>query len=113
MKKTKHTPGPWVIKDLDTIYDKRGIKLCYVNDSLYTTGVYGGVYNLADYRDERNANARLIAAAPELLEALEASAELLKIIANKLGIVTQGTECDTQVTREIIRKAINRARGES
>jgi hypothetical protein len=69
--KPKHTSGPWSVKDLDTIYDTRGIKLAYVSDSLYKTGPHGGVYNSADYKDERNANAQLISAAPEMLEALE------------------------------------------
>ena len=49
---TKHTPGPWVISGRSTINAGRGGWVASVSQS------------------NREANARLIAAAPELLEAL-------------------------------------------
>jgi hypothetical protein len=55
--KKKHTPGPWT-------FDKDNLNI-YANGMVAET--YGHTHN-----GERHANARLIAAAPELLEALEA-----------------------------------------
>ena len=82
---TQHTPGPWGIGD-------GGMHVYYVNpeieagkniddpshDSIVAKcdgmGVLSGIPD-----DERQANARLIAAAPELLEACKA------LMANKAG----------------------------
>ena len=55
MEKTKHTPGPWETKDGQEVMAESGMRLiaqCH-----------------AGHREERGANARLIAAAPDLLEA--------------------------------------------
>jgi hypothetical protein len=61
---TQHTPGPWMITDIDRVYNGEIIKsgsnwIAVVSD-----------FNRFDRDDERMANAALIAAAPELLEAL-------------------------------------------
>lgn len=65
----KHTPGPWEFggKFSREVYEKRdGIEICTVpqGDSFCADGCQ------CDECEERYANARLIAAAPELLEAL-------------------------------------------
>lgn len=71
--KTEHTPGPWTIAgDCD--------RLSVVQENSDNANACDGVRRVAlvtcgdfefpDY-DEHSANARLIAAAPELLEALE------------------------------------------
>ena len=81
--KTKHTPGPWETKpeECDKPYIRiRGTRL----GSRYKvanaiTPVYDGVG--AREAEETRANARLIAAAPELLEALQA-------------IINDGLHCD-------------------
>lgn len=59
MSDTKHTPGPW------HIYKGHGL---YVDSS-----TAGSICKLAEKRisEQDEANARLIAASPELLEALE------------------------------------------
>lgn len=62
-----HTPGPWIVKDDDP------------HDHVFTAkkphrricGVYGGITGSNDADQEGLANARLIASAPMLLEALE------------------------------------------
>jgi len=62
---TQHTPGPWVQGNED---DFRGIP---IERSDVPLGAYVAIANVpVDYSDrpEREANARLIAAAPELLE---------------------------------------------
>jgi len=64
MKNTKHTPGPWKLDDVsDFIRGPRGVyiaELCDANSD--RVQVHGPRFE---------ANARLIAAAPDLLEALE------------------------------------------
>ncbi len=60
--KTKHTPGPWHIEETDDTY--------FIADA--NSEICGGVEKLRDdeFIDRAEANARLIAAAPELLGAL-------------------------------------------
>lgn len=67
---TKHTPGPW-----EQTYGKRGT-LCVISD---TTWICGEIENPHSPIDEVEAiaNARLIAAAPDLLEALEGVSVLI------------------------------------
>lgn len=61
-KKTQHTPGPWEaigwdVRTKRTDTDRRGFVIA-------TT-------EISPFADERHADARLIAAAPDLLEALK------------------------------------------
>ena len=69
---SKHTPGPWMINGYDII--PQGIRkdstaiLARVYHS-YNPASNGGAYDLRDLPQE--ANARLIAAAPEMLETLQ------------------------------------------
>jgi hypothetical protein len=59
MADTQHTPGPW-----DVYYDDDGVEI--------RAGVDGGdVMGMFIHGEEMDANARLIASAPALLEALE------------------------------------------
>jgi len=70
MTNSTHTPGPWVI------YDERaahGSRLIY-SSSEYGVGEVWDINN----NGENKANAHLIAAAPELLEALEYARRFLK-----------------------------------
>jgi hypothetical protein len=64
----KHTQGPWaaLMQDPPTIADRRG---CRVATSCALPG---------QSAEEQQANARLIAAAPDLLEALRALAECVE-----------------------------------
>ena len=68
MTKAKHTPGPWWA-DFDGENTFDGVEIQQVGRLHYVP-----VANVpVDYtdREEREANARLIAAAPDLLDALE------------------------------------------
>ena len=67
-----HTPGPWVIYDDGP--DGSDVILAHIDEENYDIA-----YIAADERpeDEKKANARLIAAAPDLLEALRAAVEYL------------------------------------
>ena len=64
----KHTPGPWHCGNRDNwwrIYDENGVYIAAAKDPSPAPN------HKADGFDIEEANARLIAAAPELLEALE------------------------------------------
>ena len=63
MSETKHTPGPWEVEDNDG----------YGGTFIYATGVTTA--EVVGDSAEAIANALLIAAAPELLEALKALAD--------------------------------------
>lgn len=66
MNQSKHTPGPWNVDGDATVY---GPRFSIANDKEQI-----GRFEVADckgYKQEREANARLIAAAPDLLLALE------------------------------------------
>lgn len=63
----KHTPGPWVVRTID-----QSLATVETQDGRYIIG-NAGQLRADDWRTdhiERKANARLIAAAPELLDAL-------------------------------------------
>ena len=61
MKTTNHTPAPWIVKNKDEVFGAR---------KSYNIGTFC-VASCQGYKEEREANARLIAAAPELLGALQ------------------------------------------
>jgi len=93
----KHTPGPWHITIEQRPDGRTDIPLALeVRATLGRTQplVVGGI----DERD--NANARLIAAAPELLEALEAV------------VSTLATYAPDAPERKAARAALKKARGE-
>ena len=64
--KTKHTPGPWKINQT-TLY--RGEEMISDESGQFIAGISN--------RDESEANAKLIAAAPEMLDALKAVYDLI------------------------------------
>lgn len=103
MKQTKHTPGPWRIGenamgDPHTIWAAQpGMSVGGVFDSSYGED--------APPRKQANANARLIAAAPELLDALV----LVERIIEKHRLA--GTDQNPKGFRDIIGAAIAKARG--
>jgi len=91
---SKHTPGPWVVYELIDGYDIRSPEAeCWVATASDPEAVWGAI--------GREEDARLIAAAPEMLEALE---NLLKVHEGKDG--TQHNAAD------IARAAIAKAKGE-
>jgi len=62
MTNTKHTPSPWYAdleKGVIRVDNKKGIQIA---------ALIGYAASLGDAREEQHANARLIAAAPELME---------------------------------------------
>ena len=100
--KTKHTPGPWKVEEDGFI--RVGTK---------TIGLIGNAYYHPDDFPERNANARMMAAAPDMLETL-----LLAEIALHTAAVLSELNGDSQANAEFLivaedcRKAIAKAKGE-
>lgn len=76
MSDTQHTPGPWRYKRGEGRYSGSH----YIEASVYSTpSVISGRDQIGQcngYDDEVSANARLIAAAPDLLEALRVFANI-------------------------------------
>jgi len=73
MTETKHTPGPWQIGQLESYEGGTGIAFRRV----YFTPTLSEIQEAHVRGDKCDANAHLIAAAPDLLEALDDSLALL------------------------------------
>lgn len=67
LPETKHTPGPWIIET-----DLENSEHIIIVDSRTESYILAGPFN-----ENHRADARLIAAAPELLEALQICSSLL------------------------------------
>lgn len=106
-KENLHTPGPWTC---DSIHPDNGrTQIGSPKDficELYTYGIYsnGGEQPT---ESEQQANARLIAAAPELLEALKEAQKLLHPLVMKMNIRKHFHEHN--VLANVIVKAIAKA----
>jgi len=92
---TQHTPGPWKITSLEFIDDSLG-------------GGIARVYSRQTRSlEELEANARLIAAAPEMLEALKDQEKFWVMREAELGLLS--TKANELLAR--IRAAIAKAEG--
>lgn len=103
---SKHTPGPWRIKD------DKGTIVGPDEQQIEASGL-----SLAlGYRDEEDpcfANARLISAAPEMLEALEAARQFIEN-GVEYGFIRMPTTADPAlVVLPMIRAAIAKAKGDT
>lgn len=102
----KHTPGPWKADFLDEdngwILDK---KSNYIAEIVTSDEENKFIKN----PDEREANARLIASAPELLEALKAAQKILHPLVMKMKVKDHFSEHN--VLANVIVKAIAKAEG--
>ncbi len=93
---TKHTPGPWVKDEYGDLRSPTGEQV-----SVWGLGISHGQRD-----DKREANANLIAAAPELLEALE-------IVSNSIEMECELRGEDPSSNRYLLlcRAAIAKAKG--
>lgn len=100
----QHTPGPWTVFD-----EKWGIGVTAPQaDIAHCSG-----FDTNRSRDEERVNARLIAASPELLDALEPFAKLF--LPEDLDIEPMGGDEEYHISRDVVRAAraaIAKARGE-
>ena len=85
MNTTKHTPGPWVIRNKDAVYAQSGR---FIADCELTP--YGSRPQPPNSTDE--ANAHLIAAAPAMYEALRQVKTALFTLADNAGDVPEWNE---------------------
>ena len=78
---SRHTPGPWVVESLVDGYDIHAPQAgCFIATTSDPEMVWGAV--------TRKDDARLVAAAPELLEALEYYAEKVADL-NRYGVMIE------------------------
>lgn len=105
--KLQHTPGPWRVEEHDDGYLQ--IETDYKN-GFNDVIVCNGLYKSGGICDKKNA--RLIAAAPEMLDALLREYELFKNIYD-MGLLMLGTQMQEKFERalEIKKSAIERATG--
>jgi citrate lyase beta subunit len=76
---SRHTPGPWFLAEkVEGKHTVTNLRRIRSERERIEHGAVCEVYGIAD-GSEAHANARLIAAAPELLEALEWCAETLAV----------------------------------
>lgn len=87
MNKPNYTPGPWFKDGPFVRHVDSGHVIVIVDDALTT-------------EDERSANARLIAAAPEMLEIVKAYRNLLRTSAQ-----TDGQVATYQHVQDVLAKA--------
>ena len=121
--KTSHTPGiwtvkPWVSKDEDGAIENTGLQVVAVSGTTET-----GIFSSCDESDEgcEEADLYLIAAAPDLLEALIKALTLLEEYEVKIdsewgsGRTLQQIDDAGRLPEEIVdaRKAIAKATGEA
>ena len=107
----KHTPGPWTL-DEDTytvLGDGRNVTRVHTVDDFICDG------DDAEVAEECAANAALIAAAPDLYEALAVLHTLLDFddeVAAGVGIVTENPDRINHAFK-VARAALRKARGEA
>ena len=104
MTKTAHTPGPWEVAYLD----HNGQRVVRAEHIEVCTCWH---HSVGSIEKEMEVNARLIAAAPELLEALK------KIIARHSELVCSGDcgfwDVEDEEEMKLARAAISKAEGRS
>ena len=97
--KTKHTPGPWELTDLDNYPEA---EFC-INAVATPYSLIAECFSGSD--EQRLANARLIAAAPDLLEICE-------IVLARLDLEPVNAVFPNSAMRSTLRAAIAMAKGE-
>lgn len=86
MKKVEHTPGPWIVSRIDSAKfnvraDQESIAMVYANL---------GSPTLQDKEGQGEANAQLIGAVPDLLEALKDAHAMLTLLGVDLKAHEEG-----------------------
>lgn len=104
---SKHTPGPWFVTGNMTLYVEARIGGGLVQE----VAAVGPTEADSGYGPQQRANADLLAAAPELLEALEATNMLLRTKRHACEITEVCHVLDTHIKRN--QAAIAKARGEA
>ena len=108
MSERKWTPGPWVVYDFPGTYwpgiDAKLTSIITWGEFEETNGVQGNSL------EEAKANAQLIAAAPDLYEALEQARDTILELINARNSEAEGSDEDWVGG---INAALSKARGEA
>lgn len=104
MTEIKHTPGPWVIIPGGDEWSSGRIATIEPKPETMVETNYWTVAEVNYRRDEHADNARLIAAAPDLLEAMIKLHDSLKQL-NDCGDVGRYVEEEVEIARAAIAKA--------
>lgn len=91
---SKHTPGPWEVR--------QGKE---VGNTVYVSSDKGQICTGVNGFESRIPNARLIAAAPELLEALEVAEKALTAIFKAINLCVLENADEMNIIRAAIAKA--------
>lgn len=104
MSQLKHSPGPWSLEFDDVPYDG-GFETMVINSE------NGGICMMDCPKDDMEANGNLIAAAPELLDALALALPYVQSVAGRVD----GSRKVLQAKKDAaqIRATIAKAKGES
>ena len=103
---TKHTPGPWTIDTRFHVYailDPTGQEITFQDTEPQED--CGSVTSRGRTAEETQANARLMAAAPELLEALESITASYDRLLKEHGKPFEWGRIQSDAAREAIAKA--------
>lgn len=100
---SKHTPGPWKVMDLrdDEEYRLRLGKIQIQSDNVAICDIQFNSFFSNEWIKESEANARLIAAAPELLEVCRDALDFAKLAS--------GADLSPIINK--LKKAIRKAEG--
>ena len=108
---TQHTPAPWKIEPHDhanVVWSDNGV-ICDVFHANEDDDMTASV----ESREESEANARLIAAAPELLAALQEARDYLADLLNSKddevidNLVNNGEEVESRLSAAIVKATTN------
>lgn len=99
----KHTPGPWKSVMKVHVVDVNDTRIADVIDR------FDGKDN--NFKSSAEANARLIAAAPELLDELIEQDKFLGVLAGTVPLSEKDTHRRIAMHRESVRAAIAKAAG--
>jgi len=111
MENLKHTPGPWSVGPLE---GSQGFRVWQSDESENAKKIVGFVLLQTPSREadeETEANASLIAAAPDLLKALHEQDVLLGVLAGTVPLSEKDTHRRIGIGSENVRAAIARATG--
>ena len=111
----KHTPGPWIYgpevgPDCTRIDAENGLVIAAVRSREITS--WEQSRPIYSWSEEGAANARLIAAAPELLDELIEQDKFLGVLAGTVPLSEKDTHRRIAMHRESVRAAIAKATGQ-
>lgn len=104
---SKHTPGPWSVREKSPHIVSAGTYTVHdITENRFVCQCFHGHSKEAITKDEMHANARLIAAAPDLLFACRIALDWLNQVAEHAPIVFGGEDEIAEQLEAAIAKAV-------